>query len=308
MGASIAHRGPDAEGFWAEPGVGLVHRRLSIIDLAGGDQPIGNEDGSIQVVFNGEIYNYQDLRAGWRPGATASAPGATPRSWSTSTRRKATAGRAACAACSPSPSGTGGEPPAAPGPRPAGHQAALRLPRRGEAALRLRAQGDPGPPRRERERSTPRRWRTTSPSAWSPGRESIFRGIEKLPPAHVLIGPGAELDRPPGATGRPAHRAGRPAHRGGLAGGGPGQGGRDGAAAPDRRRAGRRVPQRRHRLQRRGGLLCRRDPGAAPDLLDRLPRGVVQRTALRPPGGRAVRHPARRGDRHAGRGVRCSTN
>src|SRR4051794_31231767 len=64
MGDSIAHRGPDAAGVWAEPGVGLVHRRLSIIDLSGGDQPIGNEDGSVQVVFNGEIYNFEELRAG----------------------------------------------------------------------------------------------------------------------------------------------------------------------------------------------------------------------------------------------------
>ncbi len=63
MSDAIAHRGPDAEGFWLDPGLGLAHRRLSIIDLAGGDQPIGNEDDSIQVVFNGEIYNYQTLRA-----------------------------------------------------------------------------------------------------------------------------------------------------------------------------------------------------------------------------------------------------
>jgi asparagine synthase (glutamine-hydrolysing) len=64
MGDALAHRGPDAEGFWSEPGAGLVHRRLSIIDLAGGDQPIANEDGSLQVVFNGEIYNFHELRAG----------------------------------------------------------------------------------------------------------------------------------------------------------------------------------------------------------------------------------------------------
>ena len=62
MGDAIAHRGPDGEGFFAAEGVGLVHRRLAIIDLKGGAQPLGNEDGSIQVVANGEIYNFQELR------------------------------------------------------------------------------------------------------------------------------------------------------------------------------------------------------------------------------------------------------
>jgi len=67
MTDSIAHRGPDDEGFWsgtAKNGVriGLGHRRLSIIDLGTGHQPLGNEDGSVQIVFNGEIYNYRELR------------------------------------------------------------------------------------------------------------------------------------------------------------------------------------------------------------------------------------------------------
>jgi asparagine synthase (glutamine-hydrolysing) len=59
---AITHRGPDEEGRLVEPGVALGMRRLSIIDLATGSQPIGNEDGSVQVVFNGEIYNYRSLR------------------------------------------------------------------------------------------------------------------------------------------------------------------------------------------------------------------------------------------------------
>ncbi|MCK6369910.1 MAG: amidotransferase 1, exosortase A system-associated [Gammaproteobacteria bacterium] len=58
-----SHRGPDDEGFHVEPGVGLGHRRLSIIDLSTGKQPLYNEDHSVVVVFNGEIYNFQELRA-----------------------------------------------------------------------------------------------------------------------------------------------------------------------------------------------------------------------------------------------------
>jgi asparagine synthase (glutamine-hydrolysing) len=61
MNQSLIHRGPDSDGIYAEGPVGLAIRRLSIIDLAGGDQPIANEDGSVQVVQNGEIYNYREL-------------------------------------------------------------------------------------------------------------------------------------------------------------------------------------------------------------------------------------------------------
>jgi len=62
MNSSMVHRGPDGEGAFVESNIGLGHRRLSIIDLKSGDQPMGNEDGSIQVVFNGEIYNFLELK------------------------------------------------------------------------------------------------------------------------------------------------------------------------------------------------------------------------------------------------------
>src|ERR1035438_2501018 len=58
----MAHRGPDDDGFYTQGRIGLGMRRLSIIDLATGHQPITNEDGSIWIVFNGEIYNHRMLR------------------------------------------------------------------------------------------------------------------------------------------------------------------------------------------------------------------------------------------------------
>jgi asparagine synthase (glutamine-hydrolysing) len=60
---AIRHRGPDDAGYYTSDQVAIGMRRLSIIDVAGGHQPIANEDGSVQLVFNGEIYNFQDLRA-----------------------------------------------------------------------------------------------------------------------------------------------------------------------------------------------------------------------------------------------------
>ena len=58
----IAHRGPDGEGHYFDDNAALGHRRLAILDLETGDQPIFNEDKNIVVVFNGEIYNYKELR------------------------------------------------------------------------------------------------------------------------------------------------------------------------------------------------------------------------------------------------------
>jgi asparagine synthase (glutamine-hydrolysing) len=63
MTTTLTHRGPDAAGYYNRLGVGLGHRRLSIIDLSTGDQPLANEDSTVWVVFNGEIYNFPELRA-----------------------------------------------------------------------------------------------------------------------------------------------------------------------------------------------------------------------------------------------------
>ncbi len=64
MAGLMGHRGPDGEGFWTDPRgrVAFAHRRLSIIDIAGGRQPMCSDDGRIALVFNGEIYNYRELR------------------------------------------------------------------------------------------------------------------------------------------------------------------------------------------------------------------------------------------------------
>ncbi|MFN7944712.1 MAG: asparagine synthase (glutamine-hydrolyzing) [Blastocatellia bacterium] len=62
MRDTLRHRGPDGAGLWMRPGVALGHRRLAIVDLHNGQQPMTNEDGTIHIVFNGEIYNHRELR------------------------------------------------------------------------------------------------------------------------------------------------------------------------------------------------------------------------------------------------------
>src|ERR1700730_3223150 len=61
MTECLAHRGPDACGFFSAPGLGLGHRRLAIIDIAGGQQPFFNANRTIAISFNGEIYNFREL-------------------------------------------------------------------------------------------------------------------------------------------------------------------------------------------------------------------------------------------------------
>src|SRR3546814_8444130 len=59
----MAHRGPDGSGEWTAPGVGLGHLRLSIIDIAGSPQPMASDDEMVTLTYNGEIYNFRELRA-----------------------------------------------------------------------------------------------------------------------------------------------------------------------------------------------------------------------------------------------------
>jgi len=88
MAATLVHRGPDEDGFYRDDGVALGVRRLSIIDLQTGSQPLANEDSTVWVVMNGEIYNYLELRDELAPRHT-SAPSRTRRYSCTSMRSTA---------------------------------------------------------------------------------------------------------------------------------------------------------------------------------------------------------------------------
>ena len=73
----LVHRGPDDAGQYRDDHAALGFRRLSIIDLAGGHQPLCNENSTIWTVFNGEIYNFPALRSGWRPRGMICGPAVT---------------------------------------------------------------------------------------------------------------------------------------------------------------------------------------------------------------------------------------
>ena len=142
MTESLRHRGPDSAGFWEGPGISLGARRLAIIDVATGEQPVFNEDKTVAVVFNGEIYNYVELR----DAARARRPPLLHRPFrhrghrpSLRGPRARLPGRAQRHVCDRAVGRA--PPPAGARPRPARHQAALSRARAGRSGLRLRAQG-----------------------------------------------------------------------------------------------------------------------------------------------------------------------
>jgi asparagine synthase (glutamine-hydrolysing) len=100
------HRGPDDSGLFLDQNVGLGHRRLSIVDVAAGHQPMTNEDGTLHITYNGEIYNHTDFRAELEAAVTSIKRVATLKPFCTSTRSTANAASNVYAACLPSLSGT----------------------------------------------------------------------------------------------------------------------------------------------------------------------------------------------------------
>ena len=192
MATTLFHRGPDSEGAHVDGPVGIAARRLAIIDLTGGDQPIANEDGSVVVVQNGEIYNYRELmreleRAGhrfrthcdtevlvhgyeqWGPELWERLRGMFAVAvWDARARRLDARAR------------------------PLRHQAALLPRRRRRAVVRVGARRAAA-----RARSTSTRSRRSSRSTSIPAPLSIFRDIRKLPPgSHADLARGrVDLDR-----------------------------------------------------------------------------------------------------------------
>ena len=259
---TLGHRGPDGFSVMALRGAVLAHARLAIIDLVTGTQPIGNEDGTVQVVLNGEIYNYRELRAELeqRGAPLPHAVGHRGRS-PTSTKTRASSSCRGCVACSRSRCTT----------RSPGSSCS-----RATGSARSRSTG-PGRPPASSSRASLGPCsrcegvdRRTDPEAvahyltWQyvPAPWSIYRGIRKLPAATLLVADarGERFDALLGRRALPAAAAGR--RRGALeARGDPVRGM---PHPPEERRAGRRVPLRRHRLRdRRRVVAARARPAAA---------------------------------------------
>ena len=199
MLSALRHRGPDDEGTEQDAAAILGFRRLSIIDLEGGRQPLTNADRSIWLVCNGEIYNHEELRARSKPADTASAPHSdceviialyerygdrlldhAPRHV-----RVRACGMRASAACSPRAI-ISGRSRSTTRARARGFAFASEI----KALLAFDPVAAPDEPRSARS--------VSSRCASSPRRISMFRGVHKLPPGHLLVlEDGARAGRPP---------------------------------------------------------------------------------------------------------------
>ena len=101
MTAALAHRGPDGDGIYCPGPVALGHRRLSIIDVSGGAQPLSNEDGTVWVTYNGELYNELELRPELERAGIGTGPSRTPRRSCISTKKTGSTSSSGSTACSP---------------------------------------------------------------------------------------------------------------------------------------------------------------------------------------------------------------
>ena len=299
----IRHRGPDEDGLHVEPGVALGMRRLSVIDLAGSHQPVTTEDGGVRAVFNGEIYNFAELRRdliarGHRLATNGDAEpivhlyeqyGVDFAAPPARDVRHRPVGRPA--------------PPARARPRPHGRQAAVLGADAGRPRVRLRGQVADRRRPRSRPQLDPLAAELFLAHGFVPGPRTLFAGVNKLPPASVLVWEDGRLvdehtywdpyvdgeDRPQPELRRGHGAAARAAARGDR-------------HADGRRRAARRDAQRRPRLEPDHRDHGRALHAARPDVLDRLRRGRrLQRARRRAARGRAARDRPSRADDERGR-------
>ena len=280
MADALVHRGPDSEGVFADGPVALAARRLAIIDLARGDQPMRNEDGSVTVVQNGELYEHGRCRPTSSGAGTASRRTATPRCCRTSTR----------SAAPTSPSGLRGMFAIALwdarerrlllardpfGIKPLYYRVADGvLSFASELKALVRQPGFAG----EIDLEALEAYLAFNSV---PAPMSIYRDVRKLPPGHLLEARDGRVEvrrfaRPAPVRGRRRAARGRRRARGRAAR----AVARLGPRAPRVRRAGRRVPVGRHRLVAARGAGGAGEPGRGVDVLDRL-RGAVVRRARR---------------------------
>ena len=253
MSATLRHRGPDDEGYYVDGPVALGHRRLQIIDLATGRQPIANETGTVHAMLNGEIYNYRSLtetlRARGHRFTTSSDTEVIVHAWEEFGDGLP---RPLQRDVRPRPLGRRA-PDALRRPRPHGREAPLL--RRAQRVVRVRL-GDPRPAGPSRDRPRPRsaglaRYLT---SGYLPDPHTILEGVRKLPAGHSLTVAARPDSRRPvlgpalrAAARRRARRRATRAHGRGAVG----RAVHVGAAPPGQRRARRDLPERRHRLERR---------------------------------------------------------